>query len=93
MVKENSAADGKELKEMDTKPSWIWFPSTYDLKTHYLRDIGFLACLFQFLGATIFWISGFTALPGVNNKMSQGLLDGVFWTPQVIGGSGFIVSG
>ncbi|KAI4139183.1 MAG: hypothetical protein L6R39_006433 [Caloplaca ligustica] len=83
----------KESNKTGGGRSWTWFPSTYELKTHYLREIGFLACLFQFLGATIFWISGFTALPGVNNEMSQGLLDGLFWTPQVIGGSGFIVSG
>ena len=38
-------------------------------------------------------ISGFTALPGINNKMSQGLLDGIFWVPQMVGGSGFIISG
>ncbi|KAL8717493.1 MAG: hypothetical protein Q9225_005264 [Loekoesia sp. 1 TL-2023] len=85
--------DGKKSVETVSGRSWVWFPSTYDLKTHYLREIGFLACLFQFLGATIFWISGFTALPGINNMMSQGLLDGIYWTPQVIGGSGFIISG
>lgn len=85
--------DRKKSVETASSRSWVWFPSTYELKTHYLREIGFLACLFQFWGATIFWISGFTALPGVNNMMSQGLLDGIYWTPQVIGGSGFIVSG
>lgn len=25
--------------------------------------------------------------------MSQGLLDGVYWVPQMVGGSGFIISG
>ena len=29
-------------------------------------------------------ISGFTALPGINNKMSQGLLDGIYWVPQIV---------
>ena len=33
-------------------------------------------------------ISGFTALPGINDKMSQGLLDGIYWVPQIVGGSG-----
>ena len=90
---------------------WVWFPSWHELKTHYLRELGFLASLAQFCGATIFWvskpislaismsrltynqISGFTALPGINNKMSQGLLDGIYWVPQMVGGSGFIISG
>ena len=29
-------------------------------------------------------ISGFTALPGINNKMSRGLLDGIYWAPQIV---------
>ena len=77
----------------DTEHTWQWFPSSHELTTHYLRDIGFLACLAQLFGASVFWISGFTALPGIQNVMSQGLLDGIFWAPQIIGGSGFIVSG
>lgn len=73
--------------------SWVWWPSWYELRTHYFHELGFLACLSQLFGATIFWISGFTALPGIYNHMSHGLTDGIYWTPQVIGGSGFIVSG
>ncbi len=72
---------------------WQWFPSVADLRTHYLHELGFLACLFQFLGATIFWISGFTALPGIQDHLSQVLLNCIFWLPQIIGGSGFIISG
>lgn len=73
--------------------TWRWFPSWTELRTHYFHELGFLASLAQFCGASIFWISGFTALPGINNKMSQGLLDGIYWTPQIVGGSGFIISG
>ncbi|CAD6592239.1 MAG: hypothetical protein ASARMPREDX12_005903 [Alectoria sarmentosa] len=73
--------------------SWVWFPSMQDMKNHYLKELGFLASFAQLCGATIFWISGFTALPGINNKMSQGLLDGIYWVPQMVGGSGFIISG
>ena len=68
----------------DTEHIWQWFPSYQELTTHYLRDIGFLACLSQLFGASVFWISGFTALPGIQNVMSQGLLDGIYWTPQII---------
>ena len=27
------------------------------------------------------------------NHMSQGLEDGIYWVPQIVGGSGFIISG
>jgi hypothetical protein len=71
---------------------WSWWPSWYELSTHYFRDIGFLACFFQWLGATVFWISGFTGLPAIFNALSTPAANGIFWLPQVIGGTGFIVS-
>ena len=71
---------------------WQWWPSLHDLRTHYVHELGFLACAAQLFGASVFWISGFTALPGVIDKLSQGLLDGIYWTPQIVGGTGFIVS-
>lgn len=73
--------------------SWIWFPTIEEIRTHYIRELGFLASFAQLIGASIFWISGFTALPGIYDKMSPVVKIVLFWTPQVIGGSGFIISG
>lgn len=73
--------------------SFRWMPSLTELRTHYLHELGFLASLVQFLAATIFWIAGFTGLPGISNHMSQNLTDGVYWVPQIVGGFGFILSG
>ena len=74
--------------------SWVWWPSWHELTTHYFHDLGFLACSAQMFGATIFWISGFTALPGIYNNLSPvSVLNGVYWVPQVVGGTGFVVSG
>lgn len=87
-----SALDSNKQQPAKVK-SWIWCPSWIELKTHYFHELGFIASLSQLLAATIFWISGFTALPGIMNNLSPELSDGVFWTPQVIGGSGFILSG
>ncbi|KAF5382353.1 hypothetical protein D9757_012714 [Collybiopsis confluens] len=72
------------------RKKWIWF--SMDLK--YWHELGFLAAFVQLWAATIFWISGFTALPEIQNTISSetGILDGVFWTPQVVGGMGFIIS-
>jgi hypothetical protein len=87
-------ASNTDKQEQSTEAnSWVWFPSWTELKTHYLHELGFLASLSQLFGATIFWISGFTALPGVLNVLSPGLTDAIYWTPQILGGSGFIVSG
>ncbi|KAK1052160.1 hypothetical protein LTR74_016569 [Friedmanniomyces endolithicus] len=75
--------------------SWVWWPSYHVLTTHHLHDLGFLACSAQMFGASVFWISGFTALPGIYNVISNTtrILNGVYWVPQVVGGSAFIVSG
>jgi hypothetical protein len=86
------ATDTEKSSNHDGK-TWQWFPSRNALTTHYFRELGFLASLAQFCGATVFWISGFTALPGIINHFSQGLLDGVYWTPQMVGGTGFVISG
>ncbi|KAJ0120060.1 hypothetical protein J7T55_000913 [Diaporthe amygdali] len=71
---------------------WTWWPSWYELRTHYFREIGFLACLSQMIGATIFWISGFTGLPQVLGVLTVPAENGIFWLPQVVGGTGFIIS-
>lgn len=33
-----------------------------------------------------------TGIPGAINMNNVGLVDGIFWAPQVIGGCGFIIS-
>ncbi|KAI0517171.1 hypothetical protein F5B22DRAFT_131506 [Xylaria bambusicola] len=72
--------------------SWEWWPTWSELKTHYFREIGFLASFAQFVAATVFWISGFTALPSIQGRLSTPAVNGVYWLPQVVGGVGFIIS-
>ncbi|OCT45673.1 integral membrane protein [Cladophialophora carrionii] len=72
---------------------WQWFPSWNTIRSHCLREIGFLASFAMFCGTTVFWISGFVALPGVIDHMSQGTLNGLYWVPQIVGSIGFTVSG
>ncbi|KAI9688652.1 MAG: hypothetical protein M1822_001009 [Bathelium mastoideum] len=73
--------------------TWTWLPTLSALRTHYIHDLGFLASLIQFFAATIFWIAGFTSLPGIYDHLSAGALAGAYWTPQIIGGLGFVTSG
>jgi len=86
-----------ESKDQPTSKSartWTWFPTWYEFRTHYLKEVGFLACLAQMFGATVFWISGFTALPPIYDRLTTpAALNGAYWAPQVVGGTGFIVSG
>ena len=73
--------------------SFRWLPSWNELKTHYIYELGFLASVIQFIAATIFWVAGFTGLPGILNHLSQAVTNGIYWVPQIMGGVGFIASG
>jgi len=74
--------------------SWVWWPSWRELRTHYFHDLGFIACSCQMFGATVFWISGFTALPGIYDNLAPiAVLNGVYWVPQMVGGMFFTLSG
>lgn len=91
---QNENPSSKSEKSSQSNRTWTWFPTWHELTTHYFKEIGFLACLAQLFGATVFWISGFTALPEINAALTtQRALNGAFWAPQIIGGSGFILSG
>jgi hypothetical protein len=95
--KQNSVKNRQMMqRKSDLAPQerlWVWWPSNEELRTHYVHNLGFIASLSQLLGATIFWIAGLTALPGIYNRMSQTLTIIFYWTPQVLGGIGFVISG
>lgn len=86
--KEVDGGAGVDYKQADNGTTaaarkWTWWPTWYELRTHYIREIGFLACLSQMIGATIFWISGFTGLPQVQGVLTVPAVNGIFWLPQV----------
>jgi len=64
---------------------WIWWGSRW-------QEIGFLASAIQMFAASVFWIATITGIPGVINMGNVGLTDGIFWVPQVVGGTGFIIA-
>ena len=86
-------ADASKHEQQSGQSPWVWWPSTEELRTHYFHNLGFLASFSQLLGASIFWVAGLTALPGIYNKMSKTITVIFYWTPQVVGGLGFIISG
>jgi hypothetical protein len=61
------------------------------------RDIGYLAALIQLFAASVFWTSTVTGLPNVVPSLTEAwpphpVTIIFFWTPQVIGGMGFVVA-
>lgn len=80
MGTDETALDGGEVPG---RRRWQWCPGWTELRTHYFREIGFLASFSQLLGATIFWIAGIAALPPIQERLHGRSLDGVYWAPQV----------
>lgn len=74
--------------------SWVWIPSWHDLREHYLRDIGFLACFSMLVGVIVFWIAGVSSLPPIYSALNtKAKLYGAYWIPLLLGGVCFVVSG
>lgn len=89
--KPQSPSEQYLTKDVRQRGQWIWF--TCDRR--YWHELEFLSSISQLCGATIFWISGFSGISQLNEALSKhtAALDCVYWLPQVVGGSGFILSG
>jgi len=72
--------------------SWILWPSWSALRSHYFHKPNFWAAVILFVGATVFWVAGITSMPGVIDFTNVALTNAAYWTPQLIGGVGFITS-
>ncbi|KAK0116717.1 hypothetical protein ONS96_012568 [Cadophora gregata f. sp. sojae] len=44
----------KDKLDFKSARTWTWWPTWYELRIHYFKEVGFLACLSQMIGATIF---------------------------------------
>ena len=90
--KQESPPPNGDDKDTFTERQWKWLPSWHDVKTHYIYEIGFLASLTMSIGATIFYVCGILALPGVFDKLSDGVLDGIYYFCYLLGGVLFAIS-
>lgn len=84
----SSRSGAPSPKSASSPRRWSWWPTWHEIKAHYFREIAFHACLSQTIGATIFWIAGFTAIEPINSALSTPALNGIYWLPQVVGGTG-----
>ena len=64
---------------------WKWIGARWN-------EIGYVGSAIQMFAATIFWVSTITGIPGVIDMEYVGLTDGIYWVPQIIGGSGFTIA-
>ena len=74
---------GSPKSQAQCERLWSWCPTWHELRTHYFREIGFLASFSQLLGATIFWIAGIAGFPPAYERLHGKSLNGLYWSPQV----------
>ena len=75
-----------------TERKWQWYPSWHDFRTHYIYEIGFLASFTMSVGATIFYVAGIMALPGIFENLSEPALEGGYYFTYLFGGVLFALS-
>lgn len=74
--------------------TWRWLLAFTELCSHYLHDLGFLACAIMSISIVVFCIPCIVALPPIHNALdTPAKLIGAYWAPQVVGGVGFVISG
>ena len=89
--RESSVCFGKALDDKlghhrkQRHGEWKWVGARWN-------EIGYDASVLQMFAATVFYISTITGIPGVIDMNNVGLADGIFWTPQAIGGTGFVLA-
>lgn len=73
--------------------TWRWYPTWDCLRTYHIRDLGYLACSIQLLGATLYAICGVIALPGILSGFTTGQAIGGYWIPQTVASVCFLTAG
>ncbi|GHJ84515.1 hypothetical protein NliqN6_0917 [Naganishia liquefaciens] len=84
------AGDERWLDDTTSEKKFVWWGKGL------WHDIGYDAAYIQLWAATVFWVATITGLPGVikgfPDNPSVAITDVFYWTPQVVGGSGFMLS-
>ena len=65
--------------------------SSTKIRTHW-HSLSWQASLIQLIAATIFFVPCIPSIPPIYTSLSYAALLGLIWFPQVIGGSGFVLS-
>lgn len=83
---------GVEESQSYEHMTYKWWFSWRIFRTLYIHDVGFLGCLIQFIGATIFLVTGTVALPPIITTLKQWQLNAAYWIPQIVASAFFITA-
>ena len=72
--------------------TWRWWPTWHALRTYHTRELGYVACSIQLLGATLYGVTGIVVLPGVLSSLAWWQKIAAFWVPQVVASVCFLTA-
>lgn len=72
--------------------TWRWWPTWHAFSTYHIREMGYVACSIQLLGATLYGVTGIVVLPGVLSSLAWWQKLGAFWVPQVVASVCFLTA-
>jgi hypothetical protein len=73
--------------------TWRWWPTWHAFKTYHIRQMGYVACIIQLFGATLYGICGVISLPGILSNFQPWQLLGGYWIPQTVASVCFLTAG
>jgi hypothetical protein len=73
--------------------TWRWWPTWNALVTYHIKDMGYVACVIQLFGATLYGICGVIGLPGILSNFTWKQTLGGYWIPQAVASVCFLVAG
>ncbi|CAE7009851.1 hypothetical protein P3342_003103 [Pyrenophora teres f. teres] len=77
---------------LESAQTWKWWPTWQDVRVHYRREIGFNANLILFIGTAIFWVTNLLTLPGIYQRLPQGVMYGLYYPSFLLGAISFLLS-
>jgi hypothetical protein len=73
--------------------TWRWWPTWHALTTYHIKDMGYVSCVIQLLGATLYAICGVIGLPGILSNFQPWQTLGGYWIPQAAASICFLTAG
>ena len=73
--------------------TWRWWPTWEAFKTYHIKEMGYVACVIQLFGATLYGICGVISLPGILSSLNTGQTIGGYWVVQTVASICFLTAG
>ncbi|KAK1044347.1 hypothetical protein LTS16_007430 [Friedmanniomyces endolithicus] len=72
--------------------TWRWWPTWHALRSYHAYEIGYLACSFQLLGATLYCAVAVVIMPDILDSLDTWQTNAAYWIPQIVASALFLIA-